>query len=307
MLMPGPYLVSRNKQPGSPRSTIPASGEQLMSTQEHVQDHADQQAEGTRRSFLKSAALASAVPAIMTTPRGSNIFEISRGEEFSESRPPGPNDRIRIATIGMGIIGFIDTKTAPQGTGNRAGRCCGPLRGPARSRPGGLRRPGQRSCRLPRDPGSPGRRCRLDLRARPLAFADLDRRDEGRQGGLLREADGPADPGGNRGDRRGEGDRGDLPGWQPVRQLLDLREGPRADQGRRHRPRSIRSKPDTIATRRSGPGNTPSRPTPRPGRSTGIGSWARLPNARSTPSVSSAGAITTTTEPRSRETCSSTC
>ena len=34
-------------------------------------------------------------------------------------------------------------------------------------------------------------------------------------------------------DRRREGDRGRLPGGQPVRQLLDLREGPRADRGGR--------------------------------------------------------------------------
>ena len=83
-----------------------------MSTQEHVQDHADHHAAGSRRSFLKSAALASAMPAVLTTPRGSNTFELGRMEELTEPRPYGPNDRIRIATIGMGIIGFIDTKTA---------------------------------------------------------------------------------------------------------------------------------------------------------------------------------------------------
>jgi predicted dehydrogenase len=83
-----------------------------MSTQEHVQDHAVLHAEGSRRSFLKSAAVSSALPAVMTTPRGSITFELGRMEEFAEPRPAGPNDRIRIATIGMGIIGFIDTKTA---------------------------------------------------------------------------------------------------------------------------------------------------------------------------------------------------
>jgi len=83
-----------------------------MSTQEHVEDHAVQHAEGSRRSFLKSAALASPLPAVMTTTRGGNTFELGRMEELPEPRPAGPNDRIRIATIGMGIIGFIDTKTA---------------------------------------------------------------------------------------------------------------------------------------------------------------------------------------------------
>lgn len=41
------------------------------------------------------------------------MFEIRRTEGLLESGTSfGPNDRIRIATIGMGIIGFIDTKTA---------------------------------------------------------------------------------------------------------------------------------------------------------------------------------------------------
>ena len=83
-----------------------------MSTQVHVQNQADQHAEGSRRSFLKTAALATAGRAVMTTPRGGDIYELGRMEEFSEPRPTGPNDRIRIATIGMGIIGFIDTQTA---------------------------------------------------------------------------------------------------------------------------------------------------------------------------------------------------
>src|SRR4051794_33795085 len=65
----------------------------------------------TRRSFLRSAAAASAVPAVATTYLGENVFALSR-DAADAPRPAGPNDRIRIATIGMGIIGFIDTDTA---------------------------------------------------------------------------------------------------------------------------------------------------------------------------------------------------
>ncbi len=83
-----------------------------MSIAEHAQDHAVPHAEGSRRSFLKSAALATALPAVVTTPRGNSMFELSRPAAFLEPRPAGPNDRVRIATIGMGIIGFIDTTTA---------------------------------------------------------------------------------------------------------------------------------------------------------------------------------------------------
>ncbi len=83
-----------------------------MTTREHVHDQTGQSHEGSRRSFLKSAALASALPAVMTTARGSNTFELGWTAEAREPRPAGPNDRVRIATIGMGIIGFIDTHTA---------------------------------------------------------------------------------------------------------------------------------------------------------------------------------------------------
>lgn len=67
---------------------------------------------GTRRSFLKTAALGAALPAVVTTARGASTFELSRPEEFLAARSYGPNDRVRIATVGMGIIGFIDTETA---------------------------------------------------------------------------------------------------------------------------------------------------------------------------------------------------
>src|SRR6476660_9043090 len=64
----------------------------------------------SRRSFLKSAAVASAAPAVATTKLSQNVYALTRDQE--PARPAGPNDKVRIATIGMGIIGFIDTDTA---------------------------------------------------------------------------------------------------------------------------------------------------------------------------------------------------
>jgi predicted dehydrogenase len=52
----------------------------------------------TRRTFLKSAATASAAFTLL--------------ERAEEARAAGPNDKVRIATIGAGIIGFIDTDCA---------------------------------------------------------------------------------------------------------------------------------------------------------------------------------------------------
>lgn len=68
----------------------------------------------TRRSFLKAAAASAAVPVVATTPLGDNVFALSRAAETADDPPKaaGPNDRVRIATVGMGIIGFIDTDTA---------------------------------------------------------------------------------------------------------------------------------------------------------------------------------------------------
>ncbi len=60
----------------------------------------------SRRSFLRTIAAGS----VATVPLGGNVFAL---EPRAEPAPPaGPNDRVRIATIGMGIIGFIDTETA---------------------------------------------------------------------------------------------------------------------------------------------------------------------------------------------------
>jgi predicted dehydrogenase len=57
-------------------------------------------------------AAATAAPAIAATPLGANTFELRRDDEPAQAKPAGPNDRVRIATVGMGIIGFIDTDTA---------------------------------------------------------------------------------------------------------------------------------------------------------------------------------------------------
>lgn len=64
----------------------------------------------SRRSFLRSVTAATAAAPIVTTQLAAGVQELSRTVEPIE--PTGPNDRIRIATIGMGIIGFIDTDTA---------------------------------------------------------------------------------------------------------------------------------------------------------------------------------------------------
>ena len=64
----------------------------------------------SRRSFLKTMAAAPAVVPLTTIALGENVFALQR--EAEPGKPAGPNDRVRIATIGMGIIGFIDTDTA---------------------------------------------------------------------------------------------------------------------------------------------------------------------------------------------------
>lgn len=59
----------------------------------------------TRRGFLKSAAAAStALTVLSRNPETLAAAQAGAGA--------GPNDKVRIATIGMGIIGFIDTDCA---------------------------------------------------------------------------------------------------------------------------------------------------------------------------------------------------
>ena len=64
----------------------------------------------SRRSFLRSVAAASAASTVATTALAEDVHELKPTVELP--RPGGPNDRIQIATIGMGIIGFTDTETA---------------------------------------------------------------------------------------------------------------------------------------------------------------------------------------------------
>ena len=65
----------------------------------------------SRRSFLRSVAATSAVSTVVvSTALADGVQELK--PTVQPPRPAGPNDRIRIATIGMGIIGFIDTETA---------------------------------------------------------------------------------------------------------------------------------------------------------------------------------------------------
>jgi predicted dehydrogenase len=66
----------------------------------------------TRRSFLHAMASAPALGLVVEQDLGKNVVELSRRP--TKPIEIGPNDRLRIATIGMGIIGFIDTQTACQ-------------------------------------------------------------------------------------------------------------------------------------------------------------------------------------------------
>ena len=64
----------------------------------------------TRRTFLKkfaalSALTASSLPAIVLDQQQKALLKRT-------VKAIAPNDRLQIATIGMGIIGFIDTVTA---------------------------------------------------------------------------------------------------------------------------------------------------------------------------------------------------
>ncbi len=64
----------------------------------------------SRRDFLKRVSATSALAAVGTTAIGRNRFAVHRLAE--PARVVSPNDNIRIALVGAGIIGFIDTDTA---------------------------------------------------------------------------------------------------------------------------------------------------------------------------------------------------
>jgi predicted dehydrogenase len=66
----------------------------------------------TRRSFLGLMAAASAATSVATTTTAFADDVHVLKPTVEPPKPGGPNDRIRIATIGTGIIGFIDTETA---------------------------------------------------------------------------------------------------------------------------------------------------------------------------------------------------
>ncbi len=67
----------------------------------------------SRRDFLKQCTAASALTATATPGLLSATIEEIPMKEFA-GKPVAPSDKIRLATIGMGIIGFIDTETALQ-------------------------------------------------------------------------------------------------------------------------------------------------------------------------------------------------
>lgn len=67
----------------------------------------------SRRDFLKQCGAASAFAATAVPGLLSTTFEEIPMKEFAD-KPVAPSDKIRLATIGMGIIGFIDTETALQ-------------------------------------------------------------------------------------------------------------------------------------------------------------------------------------------------
>ncbi len=75
----------------------------------------------SRREFLRQAAATTVMAGMTPTLLGSRTEELltpqrSRGQ-------PAPSDTIRIATIGMGIIGFIDTETALEVPGTEFVAC----------------------------------------------------------------------------------------------------------------------------------------------------------------------------------------
>ncbi len=64
----------------------------------------------TRRSFVRSVASASVASSVVGSLPAQDVHQLKPKVEAPKAA--GPNDRIQIATIGTGIIGFIDTETA---------------------------------------------------------------------------------------------------------------------------------------------------------------------------------------------------
>ena len=113
----------------------------------------------TRRSFLGFMAAASAASTIATTAIADDVHVLER--TVVPPKPKGPNDRIRIATIGTGIIGFIDTDTALQSARNVELVAAADLYEGRRTHiKERFRRQGRDLRRLPRNSGSQGCRRR---------------------------------------------------------------------------------------------------------------------------------------------------
>ncbi len=174
-------------------------------------------AHDSRRSFLKSVAATTAVSTVATTVLADDVHELKPTVE--PLRPSGPNDRIRIATIGMGIIGFIDTETALKVPGVELVAACDLYEG---------RRTHAKEVFGSRVETYVDYReilARKDVDAVLVCVPDhwharmsIDAMKAGKavycEKPMIRERRGRAG-----GHRRPEGDQGRLPGRQPVRQL----------------------------------------------------------------------------------------
>ena len=64
----------------------------------------------TRRKFIKQLGATAAL--VAASPLLSEAAELKRKEILKPSKRISPNDKIRFATIGMGIMGYDDTATA---------------------------------------------------------------------------------------------------------------------------------------------------------------------------------------------------
>ena len=218
-----------------------------------------------------------------------------------------PNERIRIAAIGIGIRGQQDVRAGAAHARRRARRGRRRLRRPAHAGEGALGRPGVHDARLPRSARAARRRRGRHRDAGSLARADGGRRDEGGQGRLRREADGAGARRGPLRDRRGAADGPDSAGRQPARQLHRLREGERAVPRRRDRRAESRRSVDQpqLLDRRVAVFHS-ARRVAADHRLGSVSSAARR-SGRSSRCACSAGATTATTAPAFPATCSCTC